>query len=1232
MSELSTSFSSNQKATIKIYSDKKNPIIKEKFTKIKNYLKLQKYSEAKKYINLISLYNTLSTIEHLNLYFYSFEITKNLYIKYPNINQKKPKNSNNISSNNINTNIYLMELSYYIKKMMKYFHNYGKELKLQKKKIILSKIYQFCEILHKEKEFLLEYYFINELSDNEKYIEIMDSYMLGEIYQRKNVLYKNLNKELIEQKKNYIKNKFSTDYEILKKNFIDESFNLFSKELKEGENCYLISTYWIKTFIYYLNIISKESNNEENDIELGELLFQFSKTFNLYYKPNLENEKFYIYAPAYPGPLNNFNITGNCNFWFDPKKGEEYTNQFLTNKAAENSYQIIDEYFFMLLSKLFGSPINEISRKIHYKENSFPEIETHLLKYKILILCKNLLNDEELVHLIRLKKIQISKEKTFNQLVNKIVRALNYEIELIKGEILLKNYDHERKLKFHIIIPDFIEQEKDKNILYNILEYFYNNNYTYFEKINGKEISEEDLDKRLEEMKIGEEDVIIIEFILEKNENFFLNVKSVNDYPRCSLCSNPISQSPIFCEKCNYFFYCSEKCRKDDKKHINHHETLDKLYKKKFALHDILSVDIKTLLNPRSNHGLTGLKNLGNTCFMNSAIQCLSSVQELTKYFLLKKYAEEINKSNKNGAQGKIAEAYYSLISELWNGNSRYINPWDFRQIFVSFVKQFAGFSQQDSDEMLTFILDSLNEDLNRVKIKPYSELKEKSENETEEEASLRWWKNHIERENSIIVDLFHGQFKSVVKCPECDKISTIYDPFMNLGLPIPSAQSKMRIKYLEENEVKNEVKELLFFYKCDDKTTVREIKSKLFDDIKNSKKNILNNKNISLNIEGIIVGKNKKFKKYLENDQEFITSNYIDDNYEALFYLIEKKNSIQNFFQCFITPVRISDDEVQILFFPKIFKFDINYTIKEMYFHFFLYYRKLFKDIKNFTYTNFLQNLSENNIRELNKEFNEYFEYIETTPFKLYIVNNVPKKDKFSCEYCNRSCKYCSFNFKFNDSLLKLYQSQKIKRPFLFYIEILSYSDKIFCENTLPIKNFSKDLLIKNKEISIYDCFEAFRTEEKLEKDNSWYCSYCKKNQEAFKKLEIYRAPNVLIVQLKRFDCKTESIYEGFIKNKKNESLVNFPLKNLDIGKYVVEENSRKDCLYDLCAISQHFGSLSSGHYTALCLNDDEWYNFDDEKISKITNAKSVVSKGAYILIFRKKSLGNNKSQKNED
>ena len=230
------------------------------------------------------------------------------------------------------------------------------------------------------------------------------------------------------------------------------------------------------------------------------------------------------------------------------------------------------------------------------------------------------------------------------------------------------------------------------------------------------------------------------------------------------------------------------------------------LYKKKFNLNDILSISLPHIIPKNSRGGLVGLRNLGNTCFMNSALQCLSSCEELTKYFLLKKYTEETNRINKYGSGGKIAKAYYELLSELWTGVNSYLSPYDFRQIFIEFAKQFAGFSQHDSHEMLAFMLDALHEDLNRVKDKPYFELKEKLPEESEEQASYRWWKSHLSRENSIIVDLFHGQYKSTITCPECHRVSITYDPFTNVSVPIPNL-SKVDIYVIPLNGLRKNIK-----------------------------------------------------------------------------------------------------------------------------------------------------------------------------------------------------------------------------------------------------------------------------------------------------------------------------------------------------------------------------------------------------------------------------------------
>ena len=100
-------------------------------------------------------------------------------------------------------------------------------------------------------------------------------------------------------------------------------------------------------------------------------------------------------------------------------------------------------------------------------------------------------------------------------------------------------------------------------------------------------------------------------------------------------------------------------------------------------------------------------------------------------------------------------------------------------------MKLFANNSQHDSHEFLIYLLEKLHEDLNRNKEKVYIELNEKGENETDIQACNRWWETHQKRDNSIINDLFAGQYKNTVRCPFCERVSITYDQFSCLELPI---------------------------------------------------------------------------------------------------------------------------------------------------------------------------------------------------------------------------------------------------------------------------------------------------------------------------------------------------------------------------------------------------------------------------------------------------------------
>ena len=201
---------------------------------------------------------------------------------------------------------------------------------------------------------------------------------------------------------------------------------------------------------------------------------------------------------------------------------------------------------------------------------------------------------------------------------------------------------------------------------------------------------------------------------------------------------------------------------------------------------------ISKYLKLDSSKGRIGGKNLGNTCYMNSCIACLSNTTELTFYFLKGDYLKDINEENQLGIQGELAKCWGELLKQYWIEGTKVGDPSDIKNTIGKKAERFRGYGQQDSNEFMSVFLDFLNEDLNKTTKKEYKELKEKGENESDEDCSKRFWEFNLNRNNSIITDLFCGQFKSTITCPECGWINITFDPFDIINLPLLTQVKKI--------------------------------------------------------------------------------------------------------------------------------------------------------------------------------------------------------------------------------------------------------------------------------------------------------------------------------------------------------------------------------------------------------------------------------------------------------
>lgn len=154
-------------------------------------------------------------------------------------------------------------------------------------------------------------------------------------------------------------------------------------------------------------------------------------------------------------------------------------------------------------------------------------------------------------------------------------------------------------------------------------------------------------------------------------------------------------------------------------------------------------------VSPRSHTpGVCGLKNIGNTCFMNSAIQCLSSIPYLTEWVL--KQSSSPNDTN-------VIDVYVSLVQAMWSGLYTSVNPRELKDFVSRSAPMFSDYGQKDSQEFMNTLLNVIE----------------------------------IVDPNSFIINLFRINTQSRTICSKHQHVDTINELTNFLPLPIPEMKSR---------------------------------------------------------------------------------------------------------------------------------------------------------------------------------------------------------------------------------------------------------------------------------------------------------------------------------------------------------------------------------------------------------------------------------------------------------
>ncbi|KAL5013386.1 hypothetical protein ScPMuIL_007656 [Solemya velum] len=628
--------------------------------------------------------------------------------------------------------------------------------------------------------------------------------------------------------------------------------------------------------------------------------------------------------------------------------------------------------------------------------------------------------------------------------------------------------------------------------------------------------------------------------------------------------------------------------------------------------------------------GLCGLSNLGNTCFMNSALQCISNVPPLTQYFLDDRWVKEVNEENPLGMRGEIARNFAELIKIMWSGKYSFTVPRNFKVSVGRLAPQFSGYQQHDSQELLAFLLDGLHEDLNRIHSKPYIEQKD-ADGRTDEDVSREAWNNYRKRNDSVIVDTCHGLLKSTVHCPKCAKISVTFDPFCYLSLPLPvKKERQIEVFWVPLNPEKKMCQYKLTVPKMG---TVLELCRALSSyplAEPQQKANAFAEHFHGVSSDANYSADFLKHKADFESAHSDIFSSSSDspEVYNEPFTFAELKTAINSSSESspgadrvhYTLLKHLPDSSLLVLL--ELYNTVRYLNVEESTGKWWITADENITDTANDydgdTEPSLLDHSESNGMEvssddceptpsseDASDEFEDNDQDEETNSvcprlFKLTLVNSYGTAE-------------LDTKLKDDDTSLKLNSRSYIAIDWhpLAKEKFLDEGSAEELDQHESVQQRSKPRQV----IQLNDCLELFTTTEKLGENDPWYCPKCKEHQQATKKFDLWSLPNVLIIHLKRFS------YNRYWRDK-IDALVEFPTSGLSLKKYIIG-GCESPASYDLIAVSNHYGGLGGGHYTAFAKNknDGEWYYYDDSSCTH-SSEDAVVTKAAYVLVYMKQGI----------